>query len=38
MHTQRAHTKVYTKEAYMTVEEGNQRNKIMWKEVIWARN
>ena len=33
-----AHTKVYTKGAYMTVEEGNQRKKIMWKEAMWARN
>ena len=34
IHTQRANTKV----AYMTVEEGNQRKKIMWKEAMWARN
>ena len=22
----------------MTVEEGNQKKKIMWKEAMWARN
>ena len=22
----------------MTVEEGNQRKKIMWKEAMWAQN
>ena len=37
INTQRAtYTKVYTKGAYMTVEEGDQRKKIIWKEAMWA--
>ena len=37
-HSTCTHESVHERSIHFTVEEGNQRKKIMWKEAMWARN